>query len=483
MQPLLRLCLVLFLTSSGWSYTYILNKSTGLPVKWDPGQVTFRIGLGSGTTLTDGTNYNTSAQAAAQIWNGLLGNVQFVTQIGTTGTVNDHNRSNEMAFGTDIFGKAFGDTTLAVTTTWLIGNQRNESDVIFNSKWTWDSYRGPKRTDRVVDLQRVAIHELGHSLGLDHPDEAEPPQSVAAVMNSHISDLESVTTDDITGAQNLYGPPGVPANDKFADAIPITLTDGVAKLTGYNTNATKEPSEPRHADNAGGHSVWWKWTAPSAGAVNVDTRGSYSDTALAIYTGTTLANLTTIASNDDIQRGIIQASSLTFTASGGTLYYIAVDGFDADSSGLTLNLSFQSSAGTLPSITSQPVNVAATAGTSVSFAVTATAGTSPITYQWFFGSTAVSGATTSTLSLSNVQSANAGSYFVAVTTAAGTVNSMTATLTVNELPPAPVVITPTPTPAPSPSPSAGGGGGGAPSLWFCVLVTLLGLSRRYSSRR
>lgn len=67
-----------------------------------------------------------------------------------------------MAFAADIFGKAFGDTTLAVTTTWYSGNRRTESDIVFNTKYTWDSYRGVKRTG-IVDLQRVAIHELGHS--------------------------------------------------------------------------------------------------------------------------------------------------------------------------------------------------------------------------------------------------------------------------------------------------------------------------------
>lgn len=468
MKVSLALLLALLTAAAAWSYTYIKNDKTGLPVKWDPGLVTLRVMLGSSQTLIDGTNYNSTVQAAAETWNALLGNMQFLPQSASVDTATDHNKVNEIVFAADIFGKAFGDTTLAVTTTWLLGNQRTESDVAFNTKWTWDSYRGPKRTG-LVDLQRVAIHELGHSLGLDHPD--EDAQTVSAVMNSRISDVDTVTTDDITGAQNLYGPPGVPANDKFANAIVITLTNGTAKVTGYNTNATKEPNEPKHVDNAGGHSVWWKWIAPAAGDVDLDTRGSYSDTTLAVYTGNALSTLTTIASNDDIKPGIIQASHVAFKSTAGTTYFIAVDGWDADSAGLTLNLSLEPTGGTLPTITTQPASVTTTVGTDASFSVAALAGTNPITYQWLINNVAISGATSASLSLKNLQATDAGSYTVNLTTTAGTVTSTPATLTVN---PVPVVVPPTPITAPG---SGGGGGGGAPSLWFFATLILLGLRR------
>jgi pectate lyase len=57
-------------------------------------------------------------------------------------------------------------------------------------------------------------------------------------------------------------------------------------------------------------------------------------------------------------------------------------------------------------------------------------GTAPLTYQWKFGSTAISGATGASLTLTNVQSANAGSYTVTVTNSVGSVTSTAATLTV-----------------------------------------------------
>jgi hypothetical protein len=473
MRPSLAVLSSLLFVKLACGYTYITNDTTKLPIKWDPGQISLRIMLGSGTTLIDGSNYSSSAQTAAQTWNTQLGDEQFVVQIAAAASATDHNHVNELAFASKAFSQDFGSGVLAITTVWYSGNQRSEADTLFNTAYTWDSYRGATRSG-IVDIQRVAIHELGHALGLDHPDEAG--QTVAAVMNSHISSLDTLAADDITGAQNLYGPPGVPANDNFANAVPIILSNNAATLTGYNTNATKETGEPNHASNAGGHSVWWKWTAPGSGAVTVDTRGSYSDTTLGIYTGTAVSSLTTIASNDDITRGVVQASTVTFNATAGTTYFIAVDGFDADSSGLTLNVAFSPAGGTLATISTQPVSVTTTAGNNVIFSVTATAGTSTISYQWFLNGTAVSGATGATLSLTSVQAANAGSYTVVLSTAAGTVTSSAATLTVNA---APVVVTP----APTTSSGGGGGGGGGPSLWFFAALSLLGLTRRFVRMR
>jgi hypothetical protein len=92
-------------------------------------------------------------------------------------------------------------------------------------------------------------------------------------------------------------------------------------------------------------SLWFTWIAPAAGSYQIDTRGSRFDTVLAVYTGTTLAGLTQIASNDDISPSEKQ-SSLSLAASAGTLYRIAVDGRDAAALGeIRLNIT------SLPAIT------------------------------------------------------------------------------------------------------------------------------------
>jgi hypothetical protein len=342
-------------------------------------------------TLMDGTTEATCIQNAmkdpSRGWNQYLGDEQFAPTIVAPGTAGmDNNRVNEIFFSGTVYGMAFGsDGTLAVTTEWYSGNQRVEADTIFNTAYTWDSYRGPL-LNSPVDLQRVALHELGHVLGLDHPD--TNGQTVLAVMNSHISNTDSLTADDIAGGQSLYGPPGIPANDNFESAINITLTNNAAVVTVFNTNASKELGEPNHAGNIGGHSVWWKWTAPSSGMVTLTTQGSVFDTTLGVYVGSGVSALTTIASNDDVQDGIIQYSSVTFNATGGVPYYFAVDGFNAndgngaDSGAVTLNLSFTSSG---------PTTTSTTTSTSTSSTIPPTSGSSGggggggAPSVWFFG--------------------------------------------------------------------------------------------------
>jgi uncharacterized repeat protein (TIGR01451 family) len=84
----------------------------------------------------------------------------------------------------------------------------------------------------------------------------------------------------------------------------------------------------------------------------------------------------------------------------------------------------------LPSITAPPSNAVAVAGAGALFQVSA-AGTAPLSYQWFFDLTnALPGATNAQLTLTNVQVAQAGSYTVAVSNAAGSLTSSPALLRV-----------------------------------------------------
>jgi hypothetical protein len=88
------------------------------------------------------------------------------------------------------------------------------------------------------------------------------------------------------------------------------------------------------------------------------------------------------------------------------------------------------------------------------------------TYQWFLDSAVISGATSSTLGLTKVQSSQAGNYTVTVTNSSGSATSNAATLTVNPA-----------TSAPSGGGSAGSSGGGALDAWFVGLLALLVVGR------
>lgn len=128
--------------------------------------------------------------------------------------------------------------------------------------------------------------------------------------------------------------------------------------------------------------------------------------------------------------------------------------------------------GTLPAapvITAQPQSTTVTVGATVQLFVTATGQPAP-TYQWMLGGAAISGATSSTLTLSNAQIVNSGQYTVVVSNASGSVTSNAATVTVTA-------------PNASGGVNGGGGGGGAPGLFFYAALAILGLARWFRSHR
>jgi hypothetical protein len=138
-------------------------------------------------------------------------------------------------------------------------------------------------------------------------------------VNSDYADSAQVTWRLDT--QN--GTPASGANDMFGNAFAVTGPSGQA--SGSNVGATKEAGEPNHAGNAGGHSVWWTWTAPASGPTAITTEQASIDTLLAVYTGASVSALTLVGANDD-DGSTGGHSSVSFSAVQGTTYRIAVDG-------------------------------------------------------------------------------------------------------------------------------------------------------------
>jgi hypothetical protein len=85
-----------------------------------------------------------------------------------------------------------------------------------------------------------------------------------------------------------------------------------------------------------------------------------------------------------------------------------------------------------PIITTQPANQAVWAGSNATFSVVPS-GTAPLSYQWNFNGTNLSGATNSSLILTNVQLTQAGNYAALVTNLYGSVLSSNAVLMVSSL--------------------------------------------------
>ena len=113
-------------------------------------------------------------------------------------------------------------------------------------------------------------------------------------------------------------------NDHLNNALEL-VDAWSGSLTADNTLATRETSEPLHAGIAGGRSLWYRWTAPANGQLEVNTLGSSFDTLLALYTKSSSGALRSAGANDNRSSTIVQ-SLRTRTVLAGQIYYIAVDG-------------------------------------------------------------------------------------------------------------------------------------------------------------
>ncbi len=125
---------------------------------------------------------------------------------------------NGVKFSATSCGERWGATTLAITLSW---NDRGDESrlrqtgIVFNSNRSWSVYSGLWQST-VADFRRVAVHELGHALGLGHED------SVPAIMATLAGNIETVQLDDAAGVGFLYDDPdldGVRAPDDNCTSV------------------------------------------------------------------------------------------------------------------------------------------------------------------------------------------------------------------------------------------------------------------------
>jgi hypothetical protein len=133
-----------------------------------------------------------------------------------------------------------------------------------------------------------------------------------------------------------------------------------------------------------------------------------------------------------------------------------------------------------PQILVQPQSQNVAAGASVQFSVSA-AGVPAPTYLWHRNGVPISGATSSTFSIANVQAADVASYNVLVSSPLSIVSSNAASLTIAAANTGGGGETPAPGTGGG-NASGGSGGGGAPSHWFVGALALLACVRWYKKR-
>ena len=169
-----------------------------------------------------------------------------------------------------------------------------------------------------------------------------------------------------------------PPNDDFAAATELAGDSG--SVDGNTYYGTLEPGEPEHGPY-GSASVWYRWTAPSTGPATFELCDSDFDTLLAVYTGASVDGLTRVAQDDNDCPGEY-ASRVSFVASAGQEYRIAVDGAYGERGDLVLRWSRSVLAPVnhaRPTILGRPIDGAMLGATTGEWG-----GTPPLTfgYQW-----------------------------------------------------------------------------------------------------
>jgi uncharacterized protein affecting Mg2+/Co2+ transport len=233
--------------------------------------------------------------------------------------------------------------------------------------------------------------------------------------------------------------PTVPPGDNFGNRV--TLTGPIGLITGRNIGASFEPGEPLHAGKPGGKSVWYKWTAPFTGIVTMKTSGSTFSTLLAVYSGSVLSNLTAVAG--DVSHAGFYNSLIRFNVFQGTQYQIAIDGFGGDSGTFVLDWQEQDASHMLPIFLVQPVSQTVGVGQSATFSAVGArvCGNGQINcsdpnpqlfYQWCYYGSPIAGATTNSLTITNVQAPLLGVYTLLLSTPFQTNESQDAILQINQ---------------------------------------------------
>jgi hypothetical protein len=346
---------------------------------WPDGSVPIarELSVGAPSTAFD---WNAAARAAMTTWNGYLQRIQ-LTDLPASGAPWYDNGRNELFFDHKVYGTNFGSGVLAVTVVTTDRETRVEADVVFNADDKWSVYGGPLQST-AVDFQRVAVHELGHVLGLDHPDEAG--QSVSAIMNAYVSDTDAPTADDQAGVHALY--------DRNSSAAPVILA-------APSSSTVTQGAAAKLVVVAGGRGpytyTWRRGTTVVADA-------TASTLTLPIVALTDAGSYTVTVSN---ARGAVTSQPATLTVVPAKP----------------------------PAISSYPWSASVTAGDDYAFGFSGNlaAGDDPIQFEWRHDGVLIATTGSPSYTLKDAQFSDAGSYTMTAINIAGTATTAPVTLAVN----------------------------------------------------
>ena len=178
------------MTPFGGSIAFVL-----LPASWPAPAATFFVKYDNGGT------FDAAFIQALNEWNG-FSNFNFSSDtrkfVDPCNSIAAPDGQNGYGFSTDDCGRGWGEATLAVTWTWMSGSTIQDTDINFNENLSWGVHDNP--TMSPFDFRRVAVHELGHALGLGH-------ETTNLAIMQPIYSLTTIVpqADDMNGVIAIYG--------------------------------------------------------------------------------------------------------------------------------------------------------------------------------------------------------------------------------------------------------------------------------------
>lgn len=276
----------------------------------------------------------------------------------------------------------------------------------------------------------TAIHELSRVCSNDDAPGTRAARVTFPTAAGQVYQLVAIPGTSTNGTLRLScnfspvadQPAALPGHDDFY-LSPMLVGNRALGVTD-TTLARGQNLEPRPPGATGG-TIWWKWTAPANGVLEVDTAGSLKrdftpfDTVLGIYRGAAIDRLALVATNDNAP-GLVTSRVSAVNVTAGEVYHIVVASRSSDGNVL-LNLVFQEGSLTPPVIQTQPQPKAVATGNELTLSVSASGGA--LSYQWQRDGVSIPGATSATYTVPNASLSSAGRYQVLVSNAGGTVKS------------------------------------------------------------